>query len=507
MTAQFLRKFQSSFGLKIWICSVLVVLADFFFYAKPIGWLTGLFSMIFLGGLFLIHNRSWKNRIDIACFGIGLFESGVLIFSPNLLSVFIYFCAISTLVLYRERGLYEHALMWFRAIQIFSLSVFSKAFSDLWRMNVISKRLKRGSKFSKIIQKWALPVVCSGIFVFLFSVANPLIDAKLSAWSLSGLFENLTPQRLFFWGTSFFVVWPFLKPALRKNIRKKITSQDNRQEEQVAWLFNTGAIIRSLMLFNILFLVQTSMDAVYLWGGAKLPEDMTYARYARQGAYPLIVTALLAAVFVLVSLRNKNFGETYTWIKRLIYVWVAQNIFLVISSILRTNLYIEEYSLSVLRFSALIWMGVVAVGLYLIIIRIALEKTNHWLINCNMAVLGATLVVCSVLDVGNIIANYNVTHCYEVTGKGARLDALYLGELGTSSLPALIWINKNQNVSAEKIRTDMEAHLTSKLRKNVGDWRAWTLREYLLCNYTNSGKICEPSDVRDFHGQDNTYSR
>lgn len=108
---------------------------------------------------------------------------------------------------------------------------------------------------------------------------------------------------------------------------------------------------------------------------------------------------------------------------------------------------------------------------------------------------------------GNIIANYNVTHCYEVTGKGARLDALYLGEMGTSSLPALIWINKNQNVSAEKIRTDMEAHLISKLRKNVGDWRAWTLREYLLCNYTNSGKICEPSDVRDFHGQDNTYSR
>ena len=61
--------------------------------------------------------------------------------------------------------------------------------------------------------------------------------------------------------------------------------------------------MRSLVLFNLLFAVQTVMDVHYLWRGAALPDGMTYATYAHRGAYPLIVTALLAAGFVLVAMR------------------------------------------------------------------------------------------------------------------------------------------------------------------------------------------------------------
>ena len=54
-------------------------------------------------------------------------------------------------------------------------------------------------------------------------------------------------------------------------------------------------------MFNALFAVQTVLDLTYLWGGVALPDGMTYATYAHRGAYPLIVTALLAAGFVLVD--------------------------------------------------------------------------------------------------------------------------------------------------------------------------------------------------------------
>ena len=62
-------------------------------------------------------------------------------------------------------------------------------------------------------------------------------------------------------------------------------------------------MMRSLVLFNLLFAVQTGMDIHYLWRGAALPDGMTYAAYAHRGAYPLIVTALLAAAFVIVAMR------------------------------------------------------------------------------------------------------------------------------------------------------------------------------------------------------------
>ena len=68
-------------------------------------------------------------------------------------------------------------------------------------------------------------------------------------------------------------------------------------------LFGKAAILRSLIVFNLMFAVQTMLDAAYLWGGVALPDGMSYASYAHRGAYPLIVTALLAAGFVLVAMR------------------------------------------------------------------------------------------------------------------------------------------------------------------------------------------------------------
>ncbi len=493
MVEQILRKIRSSFGLKIWICSVFVCLSDYFFYEEPVGWLSGLFSMIFLFVLFAVHKRSSINRLDMACLGVGLFEALTLVYSPNALSVLVYFFCVSTLSMQRSKDIYEHALTWFRGILVFLLSIPLKSIMDFRLFQKAERRIKSSRKISGVLQRWALPVIFTGVFVFLFSVANPLIDAQLKVWSFARIFEGLSIQRALFWGIAFAVLWAFLRPALVKCRPVRLASPEFEEKSQISWLFNPGAILRSLLMFNVLFMLQTSMDVVYLWGGVRLPDGMTFARYARQGAYPLIVTALLAAAFVLIALRNKNLEKAYSWIKWLIYVWVAQNIFLVFSSILRTNLYIEEYSLTVLRFSALIWMGIVASGLFLIVMRISLQKNNAWLVNANMAVLGIVLIVCSILDIGAIVANYNVAHCREITGQGSGLDTAYLEELGTSSLPALSRINNNQSVSFDMSRAMLEDNLRNRIRKNTHDWRAWTIREYLLCNNTNSGNICETS--------------
>jgi hypothetical protein len=64
--------------------------------------------------------------------------------------------------------------------------------------------------------------------------------------------------------------------------------------------------LRSLVIFNAMFLVQNILDAMYLWGGKQLPAGLTYADYAHRGAYPLMATALLTAVFVLLALRSHN---------------------------------------------------------------------------------------------------------------------------------------------------------------------------------------------------------
>jgi hypothetical protein len=72
-------------------------------------------------------------------------------------------------------------------------------------------------------------------------------------------------------------------------------------------------------------------------------------------------------------------------IRRLVYLWIGQNVFLVASTMLRTVDYIEAYLLTELRIEALLWMALVALGLVLICVRLSLGKTSAWLINANLA--------------------------------------------------------------------------------------------------------------------------
>jgi hypothetical protein len=232
----------------------------------------------------------------------------------------------------------------------------------------------------------------------------------------------------------------------------------------------------SLIAFNAVFALQNGLDIAFLWSGAGLPEGMTLAEYAHRGAYPLIVTALLAALFVLLTLRPGSEMAASPLIRKLVYAWIAQNVLLVASTILRTFDYIDAYSLTRLRIAALIWMGLVAVGLLLICYRIWRSKSAAWLINANAAAALAALTFCSVVDLGRMAAAWNVRHAREVGGRGANLDICYLSGLGQSALLPLIELEGRTRNPILKERVGWaRIAATEDLEERQRHWRGWTL--------------------------------
>ena len=195
------------------------------------------------------------------------------------------------------------------------------------------------------------------------------------------------------------------------------------------------AVTRSLILFNVLFALQSALDLTYLWGGASLPHGMTYAHYAHRGAYPLIATALLAAGFVLIAMRPGGPAEQSRLIRPLVLLWTGQNVLLVVSSIFRLDLYVAAYSLTYLRLAAFIWMVLVAAGLVLMLIQIKLKKPNSWLIAANAISLALVLYGCCFINAPRLMASYNVEHSRENGGTGPYLDLRYLASLGPQALP------------------------------------------------------------------------
>jgi hypothetical protein len=144
----------------------------------------------------------------------------------------------------------------------------------------------------------------------------------------------------------------------------------------------------------------------------------------------------------------------------------------------RTFDYIESYSLTVLRIAALIWMGLVAIGLVLICWRLLRNRSAAWLINANMLTALLVLAGCTCVDLGRMAAAWNVTHAREVGGRGVQLDLCYLNELGSSALVPLLELERRPDLPAE-LRDRVQWLREKALRELAdaqADWHGWTLR-------------------------------
>lgn len=345
------------------------------------------------------------------------------------------------------------------------------------------------------IAVWTLAVGLGAVFLALFGAANPIIDRWLAMLDLWALFELLSFGRIVFWLVTALFVWALLRPRLPRLARWLRRGKAEEAGPRVAVLqpqrqglrhviFSEGAVLRALVVFNALFAVQTVLDASYLWAGAALPEGMSYAEYAHRGAYPLIVTALLAAGFVLVTLRPGSALSANRQARALVYVWIAQNVVLVVSSILRLDLYVGIYSLTYWRVAAFIWMGLVGAGLVLIMARIALARSNHWLLGANLTTLFSVLYGAAFVNFATIIADYNVRHSLELTGQGYALDTWYLRSLGPAAVPAMDLFLEKAPAAETAARMRMEREIeTRDFLTRQQNWRAWSFRDWRLGRY------------------------
>lgn len=284
---------------------------------------------------------------------------------------------------------------------------------------------------------WVVPVVFGGLFLVLFGIANPVIEDWLDCIDLLALLGQLDPERIAFWTLMAAGLWAYLRPRFLRRPKAKKVQTVKRDDPVFDLVFGPQALLRALIMFNLLFAVQNGLDMLYLWGGVALPHGMTYAAYAHRGAYALIATALLAAGFVLAAMRPGSAMSENPMIRTLVYLWTGQNIWLVGSSMLRLDLYVDTYALTYWRVAAFIWMALVALGLGLIIARIAFEKSNQWLVSANLMTLSAVLYGCCFINFAAVIADYNVEHSLEMRGTGQPIDLYHLSELGPQALPGL----------------------------------------------------------------------
>ncbi|HYW15737.1 MAG TPA: DUF4173 domain-containing protein [Allosphingosinicella sp.] len=465
-----LRRF--SFVRKIALAASLVALADHLFFFQRAGSTVGLFAAALLTAILVATPAIGRSRPALVAAAAALLFAAVLGDDPSPLAAFLFMAAAAMAVLLPRVRRFDDGWRWTKRLILHAFLAPIAPALDWGRLRA-ARRRRGPARIAAALPLLALPVLGTALFLALFSVANPLISNAFARIDLMLVVGGFSIARLGFWALAALLAWSLLR-APRILLAAPAMRDGNRAIPGVS----PASIALSLFAFNLVFALQNGLDIAFLWSGAALPDDMTLADHAHRGAYPLIATALLAALFVLVTLRPGTPTGRSRLVRGLVYVWIAQNLVLVASTMFRTLEYVEVFSLTRLRIAALVWMALVAVGLVLICIRLWRGKSGSWLINANLAASLVALSACSAVDLGAVAARWNVRHALEAGGHGVPLDLCYLGALGPSALLPLIELEGRTLAPPFRERVAWTRNLImDRLATRQSDWRGWTFRD------------------------------
>ena len=462
---------------------VLAALGDILLFGEAPG-IAGVLFAVAVEIAAVLAARASARKAAISAL-VGVATLAPLIEDANVLSLAIAVfgaAAIALIANDRMRGSFAERLL--RVLKFLALG----PFRILVDLPALAPSVAFGALGKRFFLAWAIPIVMGGVFLTLLSDANPIIAAEFADIDLRSLLVHFDIGRIAFWLALLSIVWPFV--LFRLPEREGVDAPHEHRSagaggRAASLFFGEAAILRSLILFNAMFAVQTALDAAILWGGHSLPAGVSFASYAHRGAYPLVVTALLAGAFVIIAMRPGTTASRSIPIRALVYVWIAQNVALVLSSLYRLDLYVRVYSLTYWRAAAFVWMGLVAVGLVLLVVQLSTGRPNRWLATANVIAAAVALYCCALVNFDYLIADFNLRHCREVSGESASLDTAYLSSLGPDAIPAIdaaVASFPPHFVSLTTLRSNMLAALKS----NSPDWRTWTFRKSRLSRYVDA---------------------
>jgi hypothetical protein len=316
-----------------------------------------------------------------------------------------------------------------------------------------SIRLKNSFRFIKLT---LIPIVVLYIFYWIFKFANPVFDDlsdQFFTTILEGLrmiFKNITVLEILFtvWGfiiTGWFmykmrndyVVYDELKNndiIIRKR-RKKIINKylygKTGLKMRLKNEYRSGLLM--IAAVNLLLLIVNIIDMSTIWFNFNYTPGFDLKQFVHEGTYLLIFSILLSiAIMIFYFRKNLNFFPNNKRLKLFSYIWIAQNLILLASVVIRNMHYIHYFGLAYKRVGVFFFLALVIFGLVSLYLKIEHKKSGFWLIKINSWAVYVGFVLFAVPDWDIIIAKHNLSHPMK-----NNIETSYLLTLDNKALPLI----------------------------------------------------------------------
>lgn len=310
-----------------------------------------------------------------------------------------------------------------------------------------------------VIRGVAVAALLLTVFGLLFVSADAAF-ADLIGRAVPEFDRRLIPGRIFtgvsaavFAGAAALVA---VRPALQPFAPGKPAAK-----RRVEWVLPLTAL-------NILFAAFVTVQLTVLFGGDRhvlRTANLTYADYARQGFWQLLIAATLTLGIVAITARMvpREEARERILLRVLLGCLCALTLVVLASAVRRLGLYEDAYGLTRLRISALATAYWLAAVFVLTLVAGAFRRAR-WLPRAAVASIALGLIAFSVSNPDARIAQSAVVRAQH----GQPVDHFYLSRLSSDAVPTL------QRLPDDRIRTCALGPVARRLEGDTA-WANWNL--------------------------------
>jgi hypothetical protein len=473
------------------------LLFNFLFYQSAVG----ISFPIFVGVVFYLFikvlqdtdrfekSTIWFFAIPILLLSLRFFLSDNYIFHFfNLMAVVCLFIGMTLILSGKEQGNYAHILFPFKILgSIFApIQYFAKPYTYLYHWWVLGKKESSYTELKKVILGLLISLPLLMVILSLLSSADMVFQEMLSfiPTTLGILLKNavlvdyisqfllIIFMATYAYGFTWFLFVP--SKIFMRNVSMPEAAATAPVKAKRKFLDGT-ILLTVLVVINVVYLVFCSIQFAFLFNGGfnTLPGSFTYAAYARQGFFQLLLVTLLNFSIILFSFygMNPNHTSVHRWVKRLLILMGIFTYIMIYSSYYRMGLYQQNYGYTYLRIFVYFFLALETVLLAATLYYIF--KPRFHLAKFYIITTLTFYVGLNYMNVDAMITRNNIDRYLE-TGK---IDMNYITSLSYDAVPEL---NRLSGIKDVDIQLALRRYYESNVRltRQKTSWKEFNLSRY-----------------------------
>jgi len=227
-----------------------------------------------------------------------------------------------------------------------------------------------------------------------------------------------------------------------------------------------------LTMINIVYLLFICIQFKYLFfNHYNLPNDFSFAEYARSGFFELVFLTIINLFIIIIStyFSKKEDRLLSIIIKTLLTLISSCTFIMIISSFYRMSLYEKTFGYTRLRLLVYLFIIIETIVILIITFRIWINKFNF--IKCSAIVLMVYYICINFVNIDSIVAKQNIDRYFE-TGK---LDYKYIMTLSNDAYLQKLRLLEIKDSTITKY---VSAQLSTEKEFDKSTWQSFNISTY-----------------------------